>query len=52
LRARLAVVASFERRRRLADATMQMRAGEAISEGDAAAQLVTGTAVLGGESLS
>jgi ketosteroid isomerase-like protein len=42
----------FERRRGLADATMQMRPGEVISEGDAVAQFVTGTAVLGGESVS
>jgi uncharacterized protein len=47
-----AVVEYFERRRRLADATMQMRPGEVIAEGDAVAQFVTGTAVLGGESVS
>jgi ketosteroid isomerase-like protein len=46
------VVEYFERRRGLADATMQMRPGEVISEGDAVAQFVTGTAVLGGESVS
>ena len=51
-RGRAAVVEYFERRRRLVDATMQMRPGEAISEGDAVAQFVTGTAVLGGESVS
>jgi ketosteroid isomerase-like protein len=47
-----AVIEYFERRRRLADATMGMRPGEAISEGDAVAQFVTGTAVLGGENVS
>jgi ketosteroid isomerase-like protein len=51
-RGRAAVVEYFERRRRLADATMQMRPGAVISEGDAVAQFVTGTAVLGGESVS
>jgi len=47
-----AVVEYFESRRRLADATMQMRPGEAIVDGDAVAQFVTGTATLGGESVS
>ena len=47
-----AVVEYFERRRRLADATMRMHPGEVISEGDSVAQFVTGTAVLGGEEVS
>ena len=47
-----AVVEYFEKRRRLADATMRMHPGKVISEGDAVAQFVTGTAVLGGESVS
>jgi hypothetical protein len=47
-----AVVEYFERRRRLADETMRMHPGEVISEGDSVAQFVTGTAVLGGESVS
>jgi uncharacterized protein len=47
-----AVVEYFGRRRRLADATMQMRPGQVIAEGDAVAQFVTGTAVLGGERVS
>src|SRR6478752_2815648 len=47
-----AVVEYFERRRRLADATMRMQPGEVISEGDSVAQFVTGTAVLGGEEVS
>jgi ketosteroid isomerase-like protein len=42
----------FERRRRLADATMRMRPGEAIAEGDAVAQFVEGTAVLDGAQVS
>jgi ketosteroid isomerase-like protein len=47
-----AVVEYFETRRRLADATMRMRQGETMAEGDAVAQFVEGTAVLGGESVS
>jgi uncharacterized protein len=47
-----AVVEYFESRRRLADATMQMRPGKALVEGDAVAQFVEGTAVLGGENVS
>jgi ketosteroid isomerase-like protein len=39
----------FERRRRLANATMRMRPGEAICEGDAVAQFVEGSAVLDAE---
>jgi ketosteroid isomerase-like protein len=46
------VIDYFERRRRLADATMRMRPGEVISEGDAVAQFVEGTAVLDGEQVS
>lgn len=42
----------FDRRRRLASSTMQMRPGEVIAEGDAVAQFVEGTAVLGGKRLS
>jgi ketosteroid isomerase-like protein len=47
-----AVVEYFEKRRRLAHATMRMQPGEVISEGDSVAQFVTGTAVLGGESVA
>lgn len=43
------VIDYFERRRSLANATMQMRPGEVIFEGDALAQFVMGSAVLGGE---
>lgn len=42
----------FERRRRLANSTMRMRPGEAMSAGDAVAQFVQGSAVLGGEPVS
>jgi hypothetical protein len=42
----------FEKRRRLAEATMQMRPGGVICEGDAVAQFVEGSAVLGGEQVS
>jgi ketosteroid isomerase-like protein len=51
-RGRAAVVEYFERRRRLADATMRMRPGAVISEGDAVVQFVAGTAVLGGKNVS
>jgi hypothetical protein len=46
------VIDYFERRRRLANATMRMHPGEVIAEGDAVAQFVEGTAVLDGESVS
>ena len=46
------VIDYFERRRRLANATMRMHPGEVISEGDTVAQFVEGTAVLGGEQVS
>jgi ketosteroid isomerase-like protein len=46
------VVDYFEKRRRLANATMRMRPGEVISEGDAVAQFVEGSAVLDGERVS
>jgi ketosteroid isomerase-like protein len=46
------VVEYFEKRRRLADATMRMRPGKAIYEGDAVAQFVEGTAMLGGENVT
>lgn len=46
------VIDYFERRRRLANATMRMHPGEVIAEGDAVAQFVEGTAVLGGEQVS
>jgi uncharacterized protein len=42
----------FERRRGLASATMRMRHGRAIVEGDAVAQFVEGSAELGGEEVS
>jgi ketosteroid isomerase-like protein len=51
-RGRAEIVDYFEKRRRLADATMRMRPGAAIFEGDAVAQFVEGTAVLGGENVS
>jgi ketosteroid isomerase-like protein len=47
-----AVVEYFERRRRLAAATMRMHPGQTIVEGDAVVQFVEGTAVLGGETVS
>jgi ketosteroid isomerase-like protein len=43
------VAAYFEKRRRIAAATMSMRPGETISDGDAVAQFVEGSAVLDGE---
>src|SRR6476659_9056866 len=46
------VIDYFEKRRGLADATMIMRPGKVISEGDAVAQFVEGGAVLGGEPVS
>jgi uncharacterized protein len=46
------VIEYFERRRRLAGGTMRMRPGELISEGDAVAQFVEGTAVLDGREVS
>lgn len=46
------VIDYFGRRRRLANATMRMHPGEVLSEGDAVAQFVEGTAVLGGEQVS
>jgi ketosteroid isomerase-like protein len=46
------VIDYFERRRRLANATMCMHPGEVISDGDAVAQFVEGTAVLDGEQVS
>jgi ketosteroid isomerase-like protein len=46
------VIDYFERRRQLANDTMQLHLGEVIVEGDAVAQFVKGTAVLGGEQVS
>jgi uncharacterized protein len=46
------VIEYFERRRGLASATMSMRPGEVIFEGDAVAQFVEGSAVLDGQSVS
>jgi ketosteroid isomerase-like protein len=46
------VIAYFERRRKLANATMQMHPGEVISTGDAVAQFVEGSATLGGQRVS
>jgi hypothetical protein len=46
------VLAYFARRRELASATMRMHPGEAICEGGAVAQLVAGSAELGGEKVS
>lgn len=46
------VIKYFERRRDLANATMRMHPGEVISEGNALAQFVSGTATLGGRDVS
>lgn len=46
------VIEYFKRRRRLAGATLRMRPGKVISEGDALAQFVEGSAVLNGEAVS
>ncbi len=46
------VIAYFERRRQLANATMQMHPGELIATGDAVAQFVEGRATLNGEQVS
>jgi ketosteroid isomerase-like protein len=46
------VIDYFEKRRRLAGATMRMRPGGALAEGEGVAQFVEGTAVLGGEEVS
>jgi uncharacterized protein len=46
------VIDYFERRRRLANSTMRMNPGEVISEGEAVAQFVEGTAVLDGAQVS
>jgi ketosteroid isomerase-like protein len=46
------VIDYFEKRRKLANTTMQMHPGEVISEGDAVAQFVEGSAVLDGEQVS
>ena len=45
---RAQVAEYFEKRRGLADASMRMRPGETITEGDAVAQFVEGSATLGG----
>jgi hypothetical protein len=46
------VIAYLERRRELANATMQMHPGEAIVTGDAVAQFVEGSATLDGKRVS
>lgn len=46
------VLGYFDRRRRLANATMRMHPGAVISEGAAVAQFVEGSAVLNGEPVS
>jgi hypothetical protein len=46
------VLAYFEKRRRLASATMRMQPGEAMSRPGAVAQFVEGTAELGGREVS
>lgn len=46
------VIAYFELRRQLANATMRMRPGEVISTGDAVAQFVEGSATLDGKRVS
>lgn len=43
------VITYFERRRKLANATMRMHPGEAIAAGDAVAQFVEGSATLGSQ---
>jgi uncharacterized protein len=48
-RGREGVAAYFERRRRIAQATMQMHPGSLLAEGAAVVQLVNGSAELGGE---
>lgn len=45
------VIEYFERRRRLAGATMRMHPGELIADGEAVVQLVDGSAELGGETV-
>jgi hypothetical protein len=51
-RGRARVIEYFETRRRLAEATMRMRPGRLIEEGDSVAQFVEGEAQLGGEPVS
>jgi uncharacterized protein len=51
-RGRSQVAEYFQRRRQLAAESMAMRPGAAICEGDAVAQFVEGTAVLGGRQVS
>jgi uncharacterized protein len=51
-RGREQVGAYFERRRQLADRTMEMHPGEAMVAGEALAQFVAGSAVLAGERVS
>lgn len=46
------VIDYFEKRRRLADATMRMRPGEVIFEGDAVAQFVDGSAMRNGAAVT
>lgn len=46
------VIAYFERRRKFANTTMQMRPGKAIVTGDAVAQFVEGSATLDGQRVS
>jgi len=46
------VIAYFERRRQLANSTMQMCPGELIATGDAVAQFVEGCATLNGQQVS
>ena len=45
------VIEYFERRRRLASATMRMHPGELIADGEAVVQLVDGSAELGGKTV-
>ena len=46
------VIAYFERRRQLANETMQMEPGEVLEAGDAVAQFVAGSATLDGRRVS
>ena len=46
------VIDYFQRRRALANATMSMRPGHVMSEGDSVAQFVEGSAVVDGERVS
>jgi uncharacterized protein len=46
------VIRYFDNRRRLANETMRMQPGDIVADGEAVAQFVQGSAVLGGEEVS